>query len=81
MKMTTLKSSNINAIGFTNNLSIDSDRPLASCGVLRIEFVHGAIYDYKNVPEKLFKDFLEAESAGKFFHAKVKDKFSTVKVD
>jgi len=67
MKMTPVVSSNIKAIGYEE-------------GTLRIEFLHGVSYDYRNVPEQVAKDFFEVESKGSFFHRKIRDKYSALRV-
>lgn len=67
MKMIPVKSSNIKAAGFENN-------------VLRVEFTNGAQYDYKEVPAEVFNDFMQAKSQGKFYHAEIKSKFTGAKV-
>lgn len=66
MEMINVKSSNIKAIGY-------------NCNVLRIEFVHGAIYDYLNVDSDIYKKFLKAESAGRFFHKYINKKFEIMR--
>lgn len=75
MKMTNVTSSNIKAIGY--EISINAEDKI---GTLRIEFVHGATYDYRNVPESVAKDFLAVESKGSFFHRKIRDKYTSIRV-
>lgn len=67
MEMIKVKSSNIKEIGFKD-------------GILRVVFTYGAKYDYLNVPDQIFEDFLQSESIGSFFHKKIKDKYLTKKV-
>ena len=43
--------------------------------VLRIEFKNGNIYNYLDVPEKVFYDMKETPSVGKYFNSNIKDKF------
>ena len=46
-----------------------------STETLEIEFHHGGIYIYANVPSSVFEALLAAPSKGLFFHDKVKDYF------
>jgi hypothetical protein len=53
----------------------------ASCGTLEIEFRRdGAIWQYLDVPETMWHEFLNAESQGKYWHAHVKSRFREVRV-
>lgn len=49
--------------------------------VLRIRFVSGMIYDYKNVPEKVFKLMKAASSRGSFLNQHIKGKYRFERVD
>lgn len=51
MIMKPVSSSNVACIGFEN-------------GVLRVQFHNGYVYEYYNVPESVYKDFLHAPSKG-----------------
>lgn len=42
---------------------------------LTVTFVTGRTYVYENVPEKLHRDFLAAESKGRFFNDNIRDRF------
>lgn len=64
MKRTPVKSSNIRAVGYDK---------LAK--VLEIEFNHGGIYFYKDVPENAAKALVAASSVGKFFRANILNGF------
>ncbi len=68
MQMIPVKSSNIKAAGFENN-------------VLRVQFGNGTEYDYQNVSAETFNNFIKAESQGKFFHKNIKGKFEGSKVE
>jgi hypothetical protein len=48
--------------------------------ILRIIFVSGKIYDYKNVPEELFNELKAAASKGTFLNKKIKGRFEFEKV-
>lgn len=52
-----VKSSNIYAIGYDNEIKI-----------LQIEFLDKSIYQYYEVPENIYNDFMQSESKGKFAH-------------
>lgn len=47
---------------------------------LTIEFSNGDEYKYKDVPEEIFTELGTAQSAGKFFLAKIKNKFEYEKM-
>ncbi|MBR8832195.1 MAG: Lysine--tRNA ligase [Chroococcopsis gigantea SAG 12.99] len=42
---------------------------------LRVEFSHGGIYLYHDVPEEIYKDFQSAPSKGQYFGSHIRDKF------
>lgn len=48
--------------------------------VLEIEFSNGAIYQYAQVPKKLYGSLMKAKSVGKYFHANVKEIFDERKL-
>lgn len=64
MKREAVESSNITSIGY------DPDEQK-----LEVEFHGGSIYQYFEVPETLYRYFIEAESKGKFFAQNVKGYF------
>lgn len=43
---------------------------------LYLEYVKGPVYKYEDVPAQVFNELLAAESAGKFFHANIRDNFA-----
>jgi len=49
-------------------------------GTLDVEFGDGHSYRYMHVPEFLYRELLNAESAGAFWNA-VKDRFEYAKLD
>jgi len=49
-------------------------------GVLEIEFLSGGIYEYHAVPREIFSGLMGAGSKGRYFHAKVMDRYRCVKV-
>ncbi len=48
--------------------------------MLQVEFIAGSIYQYDNVPERIYHDFLVAPSYGRFFETQVKGKFTYRKI-
>lgn len=61
--------------GMVNTIKYDEDTK-----VLTLTFNSGGTYEYKDVPEEVFKDMLAAESVGKYFHSNIKGKYETEKV-
>lgn len=48
--------------------------------VLRVWFNNGAVYDYASVPRNIYMGLVGAESAGKYFHAHIRNAFEYRKV-
>ena len=48
---------------------------------LRIIFRSGMVYDYKNVPEKVFKAMKNAASKGIFLNTKIKGRYAFEKIN
>lgn len=48
--------------------------------LLRVWFNNGAIYDYAGVPRSTYVGLIGAESAGKYFHAHIRNAFEYRKV-
>jgi hypothetical protein len=48
---------------------------LGALYVLTIEFKNGSVYHYHIVESKVYKDFLKAESKGKYFHKHIRGKY------
>lgn len=47
---------------------------------LRIKFKGGSLYDYTDVPEKVYKQMIEADSLGKYLFKNIKGKFKYKKI-
>ena len=60
-------SSNIKRIGYDDKC-------------LLVEYMSGAMYKYKDVPRSVYKQFLEAESKGRFMNSEVKGKYEYERV-
>lgn len=48
--------------------------------ILEIEFKGGGIYQYFDFPPEKFKEFTEAESAGRYFGQNIRGKFTFKKL-
>ena len=68
MKRKTVKSSNINSIGY-----------IAEKQVLELEFSNGAVYHYKEVGPAEVVQIIFAESLGNYFAKNIKSKYQYVK--
>jgi len=56
----TVKSSNIHSVGYNSLYRI-----------LQVQFHHGGIYQYYDVPGNVYTEFMQASSKGKFLNAKI----------
>lgn len=59
-----------------SNFFYDSQRR-----VLKIVFVTGLVYEYKNVPGKIYQDMKASGSKGIYFNRYIKGKFEFEKVE
>lgn len=60
-----VESSMITSIGYDNNSA-----------TLEIEFKNGgAVWEYYDVPEYIWYEFINSGSKGKYFHANIKNKY------
>ena len=59
MQMIPVASSNLSSVGYEN-------------GILYISFHSGATYWYKDVPESVYRNLMNAPSKGKYFAAHIK---------
>jgi KTSC domain len=53
----------------------------AAHAVLEIEFRSGDIYEYRDVPELVYRALLKAPSKGRFFHTRIDSKFHFVQIN
>jgi hypothetical protein len=53
----------------------------ASSLTLRITFVSGSIYDYRNVPIEIYQGMKSAASKGTYFNQYIKGKYSFEKIE
>lgn len=68
MRRETVASSAISSVGYDERSS-----------VLEVEFEGGAVYDYFNVPPKVYKDLLKASSKGRFVSRRIRDHYPFAK--
>ena len=47
----------------------------ASSSTLRVVYVSGTVYDYKNVPEKVYNEMKKASSKGEFLNKEIKPNY------
>jgi len=52
----------------------------ANTNTLRIIYVSGSVYDYKNVPEKIFKEMKTTSSKGEFLNKQIKPNYEFEKI-
>lgn len=69
MKRVTVNSSNLKSVGYDETSQI-----------LEIEFLHGGIYQYFDVPKSEYNGLMKADSHGKYFVAHIKDNYMFEKV-
>ncbi len=69
MKRTHVESSNIESIGYDSRSN-----------TLEVEFLNGTIYQYFDVPEKVFEGLMSADSHGKYLNANIKGIYRFSKV-
>jgi len=48
----------------------------AGKNLLQVEFIAGGVYQYENVPESIYREFLAAPSHGRYFAMHIKGKYS-----
>jgi hypothetical protein len=69
MEWTSIRSTNIREAGFD-----------AETNELEIVFADGARYRYRSVPESIYQELVSARSAGRYFHQKIRDRYSYTRV-
>jgi len=53
----------------------------AQSAALTVTYISGLVYRYKEVPEKVFKEFRASGSKGRYLNFNIKGKFQYEKVD
>lgn len=69
MRRQAVSSSNLRSVGYDQ-----------SSRTLEIEFHSGGIYQYDNVPHRVFQSLMNASSHGKYFHAYIKDVYPYTRI-
>lgn len=52
-----------------------------STSTLRVIYISGSVYDYKDVPEKVYKEMKEAFSKGEFLNKHIKPNYEFEKIN
>jgi hypothetical protein len=52
----------------------------AKVSTLRVVYVSGAVYDYKEVPEKIYNEMKTASSKGEFLNKNIKPNYEFEKI-
>ena len=68
MRRQSVASSAISSVGYDERSS-----------VLEVEFESGVVYDYYDVPPKVYKDLLKASSKGRFVSRRIRDRYPFAK--
>jgi hypothetical protein len=69
MKRQQVESSNLASIGYDLENQI-----------LEVEFKHGGIYQYFEVPENIFEELMNADSHGVYFSANIRNEYEFSKL-
>lgn len=69
MNRTPVSSSNVVSIGYD-----------PSSLTLEVEFNNGAIYQYFDVPETVYQEFMRSSSKGQFLHTNIKNNYRYMRV-
>lgn len=69
MKRQVVESSNLASIGYN-----------AENEILEIEFNHGGVYQYFDVPLDVYEELMNAESHGKYFSANIRNDYKYKKI-
>jgi hypothetical protein len=69
MERKAVESSNLASVGYDEHEEI-----------LEIEFQHGGVYQYFDVPKKVYEELMNAESHGKYFSAHIRNEYHYKKI-
>jgi hypothetical protein len=69
MKRLPVESSSLASVGYD-----------ANSRSLEVQFVHGAIYVYSDVPLEVFEGLMAAESKGRYLNSNIRDVYQDFKV-
>lgn len=48
--------------------------------MLQVEFIAGSVYQYEDVPEQIYHEFLGAPSHGRFFETRIRNNYQYRKI-
>jgi hypothetical protein len=60
---------------YVESEAIDEIDYQPASAILFVRFANGGWYEYFGVPPKVYRDFLAADSHGRFFHEHVRDRY------
>ena len=69
MKMVSVNSSNLSAVGYDSETS-----------TMHVRFNSGRLYAYYNVPESVHRELMNASSHGSYFNSFVKGRYGDTKI-
>ncbi|MCK9399180.1 MAG: KTSC domain-containing protein [Bacteroidales bacterium] len=69
MKRESVSSSNLASVGY------DADKK-----ILEIEFNHGGVYQYFDVPKEVYDELMNADSLGSYFYHNIRDDYKYIKL-
>lgn len=69
MKRQQVESLNLASIGYD-----------AENEILEVQFNHGGVYQYFDVPENVYEELMNADSHGRYFVANIKDDYEYQKI-
>lgn len=69
MKRQSVESSNLSSIGYD-----------AENETLEVQFNHGGVYQYFDVPENVYEELMNADSHGRYFVQNIKDDYEFQKM-
>jgi lysyl-tRNA synthetase class 2 len=53
-----------------DEISYDANR-----SIMLVRFAHGGWYSYFDVPSEIYEAFVAADSHGRFFHGRIRDRY------
>jgi hypothetical protein len=69
MKREPVSSSSLVSVGYDTNRHI-----------LEVEFIHGAVYQYFDVPLSAYQALLNADSRGRYFNANIRENYDYLQI-
>jgi hypothetical protein len=68
-------------IPYPTSTSIAAAGYSAVLQIMRIRYIEGRVYDYKNVPRAVYEAFVDADSKGQFVNWHIKPHFEYEELD